>query len=403
MYKFFLLLSALLGASLNLPAQTPPVAMPVLSALPVLPALPVLSTDDASQIARQLVKTIAPRPGEHAIIAYDPSCFPEITLAVQSEFLRAGVYPVVLLNFDPPEIVDKAPSSLAEIKKQEEEFFALLRPAFAQAQIFLWMPARSLYDDHRWERLIEASPVRAIHFHWFLPLERGDAHEIRKLSAMYQRAVVDTDYPSLSRFQSRLIAGLRGQTIRITTPDGTDLRLRVPADAWFHKNDGDMSSARARDARSVRDREMELPAGALRFIPDPAFAEGRIALPRLPLKDGVAEDVVLEYQNGRIVRMSAKKNEEGLRRYFQEIGGDIDRVGEIVVGTNPLLAERLPSGFAPYYGYGSGYLRISLGDDWESGGTLRSPASNPVWLIFDRASLQAGERRLIVDGQFMEK
>jgi len=391
MYKFFLLLSVLLGASFNLVAQTPPAALPGLSA------------DDASQIARQLVKTIAPRPGEHAIIAYDPSYYPEITLAVQSEFLRAGVYPVVLLNFDSPDIVAKAPSNLAEIKKQEEEFFALLRPTFAQAQIFLWMPARSLYDDHRWERLIEASPVRAIHFHWFLPLERGDAQEISKLTAMYQRAVVSTDYASLSKFQSQLIAELRGTTIRITTPDGTDLRLRVPADAWFHKNDGDMSPQRAREARSLRDREMEQPVGALRFIPDPNYAEGRIALPHLPLVEGVAEGVVLEYEHGRIVRMSAKKNEEGLHRYFKDIGGDIDRVGEIVVGTNPLLAERLPSGFAPYYGYGSGYLRISLGDDWESGGTLRSPASNPVWLIFDRASLQAGEHRLIVDGQFIEK
>ena len=397
MNKFFLLLSVLLAASFNLLAQTPP------AAVPALPALPNLHVGDASRIAHQLVKTIAPRAGERAIIAYDPSFFPEITLAVQSEFLRAGVYPVVLLNFDSPEIVAKAPSNLAEIKKQEEEFFALLRPTFAQAQIFLWMPARALYGDLRWERLIEASPVRAIHCHWFLPLESGDAQEISKVSDMYQRAVVSADYASLSKFQSQLIADIRGKIIRITTPDGTDLRLRVPSDAWFHKNDGDMSPERARDARSVRDREMEQPAGALRFIPDPNYAEGRIALPRLPLEEGVAEGVVLEYEHGRIVRMSAKKNEEGLRRLFKDIGGDIDRVGEIVLGTNPLLAERLPSGFAPYYGYGSGFVRISLGDDWESGGTLRSPASNPVWLIFDRASLQAGEHRLIVDGNFIDK
>ena len=355
---------------------------------------------DAARIAQQLVKTIAPRAGDRAIIAYDPAFYPEIALAVQSELLRAGVHPVVLLNFDPPEIAGAPPVSLADAKKQEDEFFNLLYPTFAQAQIFLWMPARALYDDHRWERLIDASPVRAIHFHWFLPLERGDANEIRALCAMYQHAIVDLDYAALSKSQDQLIAEIRGKSIRITTPDGTDLRLRVPAGAWFHKNDGDMSLDRARAARALRDREMEQPSGALRFIPDPDSAEGRIALPRLLLEKGVAEGVVLEYGKGRMVRFHAAKNEAGLRAYLQNIGGDIDRVGEIVLGTNPLLAERLPSGFAPYYGYGSGYLRISLGDNWESGGFLRSPASNPVWLIFDRASLAAGEETLIRDGNF---
>jgi hypothetical protein len=386
MRRYFLLFMVF-GLVFALSAQTPPASAP---------ALPPV---DAVRIAHQLVNTIAPRAGERAIIAYDPAYYPEITLAVQGEFFRAGVRPVVLLNFDSPEVVAKAPADLAEIKKQEEEFFALLRPTFAQAQIFLWMPARALYDDHRWERLIQASPVRAIHFHWFLPLEKGDAQEIKKLCAMYERAVVDTDYAALSKSQDQLIAELRGKSIRITTPDGTDLRLRVPPEAWFHKNDGDMSLERARAARSVRDREMEQPTGALRFIPDPNSAEGRIALPRLPLTDGVAEDVVLEYEHGHVVRMSAKINDEGLRQYFKEIGGDIDRVGEIVLGTNPLLAERLPSGFPPYYGYGSGWLRISLGDNWESGGTLRSPASNPVWLIFDRASLAVGEKMLITEGK----
>lgn len=389
MRRFLLAGGLMLGVGGALSAQTSPASAP---------ALPPV---DAVRIAHQLVKTIAPQAGERAIIAYDPKFYPEIALAVQNEFLSAGVHPVVLLNFDSPEVVAKAPAKLGEIKKQEEEFFALLRPAFAQAQIFLWMPAHALYDDHRWERLIDTSPVRAIHFHWFLPLGKGDAQDAQKLCAMYERAVLDTDYAALSRSQDQLIAEIRGKVIRITTAGGTDLRLRVPAEAWFHKNDGDMSMARARAARSVRDREMELPAGALRFIPDPNSAEGRIALPRLPLSEGVAEDVVLEYARGKIAHMSAKKNEEGLRRYFQEIGGDVDRVGEIVVGTNPLLAERLPSGFPPYYGYGSGYLRISLGDNWESGGTLRSPASSPVWLIFDRASLAAGDRQLITAGNLV--
>jgi len=95
---------------------------------------------------------------------------------------------------------------------------------------------------------------------------------------MYERAIVETDYAALSREQDRLIAALRGRSIRLSDARGTDLRLRVPDDAWFHKNDGDMSPSRAAAARCVRDREMEFPSGALRFIPDVSSSEGKLVI-----------------------------------------------------------------------------------------------------------------------------
>ena len=95
---------------------------------------------------------------------------------------------------------------------------------------------------------------------------------------MYERAILETDYPALSREQDRLIGARRGRSLRITDARGTNLRLRVPPDAWFHKNDGDVSPARGAAARCARDREMEFPSGALRFIPDVSSSEGKLVI-----------------------------------------------------------------------------------------------------------------------------
>ena len=66
----------------------------------------------------------------------------------------------------------------------------------------------------------------------------------------------------------------------------------------------------------------------------------------------------------------------------------VDKVAEIVLGTNPLLVASLPSGDLPYYGYGAGYVRISLGDNWEPGGANRSPGGRPLWLFLDNAAVE---------------
>src|SRR5439155_1484575 len=186
------------------------------------------------------------------------------------------------------------------------------------------------------------------------------------------------------------------RSVRLSDARGTDLRLRVPDDAWFHKNDGDMSPARAAAGRSVRDREMEFPSGALRFIPDVSSTEGRLVVttpvPRTAASPPEADVITLEFERGRVVRQHAAKDNVAFARMWTEFGGDIDKVGEIVIGTNPLLAGTLPSGARPYYGYGAGHVRVSMGDNWESGGTNRSPAGRPLWLFLDKPTVESAGR-----------
>jgi hypothetical protein len=361
----------------------------------------MLPAIDAERIGQRVVQSLQPSPGERAILVYDPLYYPEIAGAIQAGLRAAGAQPVVALTFDPPAIARAEAAGSIPAEAIEERTVAFLRPLFEQAAIFLWLPTREIAGDTRWERLLATSRARGIHFHWIMPLEGRGTDEVAALSRLYERAILDTDYAALSRDQDRLIAALRGRPIRITDARGTDLRLRVPGDAWFHKNDGDMSPARAAAARSVRDREMEFPAGALRFIPDVTSSEGKLVVTSPVVGSGGADTVTLEFVGGRAVRRHAAKDDAGFTRLWDGFGGDIDKVGEIVIGTSPLLAGTLPSGTLPYYGYGAGFVRVSMGDNWESGGTNRSPSGRPLWLFLEKATVESDGRVLVKEGRIV--
>lgn len=386
-------------AGLGLPAPVPATPAAEGSAGVALPAI------DAERIARRIVASLQPSPGERAVLVYDPLYYPEIAGAIQAGLRAAGANPVIVLNFDPPAIVRGEAAGTIPAEGIEERTVGFLRPLFEQAAMFLWLPAREISGDTRWEHLLAASRARGIHFHWIMPLEGHGAEEVATLSRMYERAIVETDYPALSREQDRLIAALRGRSIRLRDARGTDLRLRVPDDAWFHKNDGDMSPARAAAGRSARDREMEFPSGALRFIPDVASAEGKLIVatpvPRTAASPPEADVITLEFEGGRVVRRHAARDDAAFARMWTGFGGDIDKVGEIVIGTNPLLAGTLPSGALPYYGYGEGHVRVSMGDNWESGGANRSPSGRPLWLFLDNPTVESAGGVLVKDGRLV--
>jgi hypothetical protein len=370
-------------------------------ALPVEGSEPALPPIDSTAIARRVVGALRPRTGEAAVLVFDPAYYPELTRAFALELEKAGAHPVLALAESPPEVLGPLSAHPANARSREDALVATLEPVFRKASLFFWMPVRATFPGRPLERLVDGSSVRGVHFHWILPVEGKTPLELAAASRLYEKAILETDYAALSNDQDRLIAALRGKSLRLTTPEGTNLRLQVPEDAWFHKNDGELGPERARAARGARDREMEFPVGALRFIPDPGASEGTLVVPRMSVAGDGGEvlGARFEFKAGRVVAASAASNEPALRRLLERVGGDIDKVGEVVIGTNPLLVGRLPSGELPYFGYGAGYLRLSLGDNWESGGPLRTKSGDNLWLFLESATLSAGTTVLVRDGQ----
>jgi hypothetical protein len=391
----------LLGSAVAAPLLlAPPAVRALAAAAPEAGRPPAFPSVDFDGLARQMSRTLAPAAGERAILAFDPGYYPELAAAVERQFASAGIEAFLAMAFDPPEVVAAADARPGAAKRQDD-FVAWLAPVFAKAELFLWLPVRSLYGDTRFEHLVDGSKVRGIHFHWVLDWEDRTPEDIARLSNLYEKAILETDYTALSHTQDRLIGLLRGKTVRLTSRGGTDVRFLVPADAWFHKNDGDMSAARAKTARGARDREMELPAGALRFIPDPASAEGRLVIRSAGTPDGPVEDAAIAFAGGRGRIVGAKKGEDAFRKHWEAVGGDVDRVGEIVIGTNPMLAAGGSATDLPYFGYGAGAVRVSLGDNWESGGPNRTPGNRNWWLFLGDATLEADGRQIIREGRLV--
>src|SRR5215469_7916796 len=119
-------------------------------------------------------------PGERVVMFWDKRRDPGI-----AEPLRAAITGVgsrVEEIAAPDAAADSALTPAARAAR-----FARWKVIFQHAQAAIWLPSDlEAVADQPFEHLVEASAVRSIHFHWFLP---PDAADIPEIEAMYQRAI----------------------------------------------------------------------------------------------------------------------------------------------------------------------------------------------------------------------
>jgi hypothetical protein len=267
------------------------------------------------------------------------------------------------------------------------------------ADVYLWLHVSNADDlvPRQFEHLIAESKVRAIHSHWFEPEDPAERDAVRR---MYERAIM-RDPKVIEARLAPLEAALRDARVRITSPLGTDLTFRIPADAWFHHNTGEATRRKVATARSTRDREEELPAGVLRTT-NVLGANGTLAV---PVPGGAHDDLItLQFRDGHIVKVTTRgPGGAEFSKWYDSISGNRDQISELVIGTHPDLVPIQPSGFMPYYGYGAGVIRIAIGENWESGGKLRTSDGSEAWLFVTDGTLAAGKVRLIEGGQLRNR
>jgi len=210
-------------------------------------------------------------------------------------------------------------------------------------------------------------------------------------------SALDIDYGELGQRQEKAIALLRSGEVRVTTPDGTDLRFRV-GDRPFNKQDGDASKARMASARVRVDREIELPAGVVRVAPIESSANGVLAIPKARFGDAIVTGARLEIVNGVVVKASAQTGNEALQAFLTSAPG-ASRFREFGLGFNPKLVVPAGSTALPYYGYGDAVVRLSLGDNQEIGGEVRGGGVR--WLFFPKTTVAVGSSTLVKDGKLV--
>ena len=353
----------------------------ILTAMIVCAALYCASATAQSSLpfdpmAQRIVLALAPEKGETAVLRYDPTVMPELEKATRTRLESRGVK-VQSLAYGPA-----------------EKFEELL----ARTDIYVWLPTqagRAPEPDQaaalgRW---LDVGRGRQIHFHWAdgtRAVDGGNAAHNDAYDRAYLRAL-DVNYAELDRRMEAAIQRMRSAEVRVTTPAGTDLRFRI-GERPVTKQNGDASPAAMKRARVRIDREIELPAGVLRVAPVEESVGGWMVIPRARIHGAVVEGIRLRFEKGVVQEIQATKNEAALRSYLPA-GSVLRRFREFAVGLNLDLLTPRGSDAVAYYGYGSGVVRLSLGDNTELGGNVRGGAVH--WFFFPDAKVFIGSELLV--------
>ena len=252
------------------------------------------------------------------------------------------------------------------------------------------------------QEMLESGNRRTIHFHWTGAYDlNGNALEMDATKdQFYQKAILETDYSGLANHQLQLEEAMRGGSIRVTTPAGTDLQFMI-GNRPVTKQDGNAAGSRAIIARNLIDREIEVPSGAVRVAPMEESVNGVIAFPDALWNNQKVEGLKMHFTNGKLSHFTADVGMEHVQSEINAAGDAGSSFREFALGLNPLLAiQHGAEPWIPYYGYGAGVVRLSLGDNTELGGNVTGGYVR--WNFFVDATVTIASEVWVRDGELLK-
>ena len=368
-------------------------------------AQPQLTLDEAA-MARKIVERLALAPGERVISIAHPGTFAGLIPHLRYEVMRAGAVDLGVIDV----LSEPVPATFdaAVLQRGAHEARAAVKSMLGDVDAAIMLPGTSTshpaylaMQDWLKDDLAERRGRRTIHFHW---VEAGSAYPIAgqplptrvAIDALYQRALVDTDYAALAEAQRKFAAALRTGEVRVTSPAGTDLRFRI-GDRPVNFQDGNASRSRSAAGVTLIDKEIELPAGAIRVAPIEESVEGVIAFPPSQWDGRPVDGLRLRFARGRVVDIAASSGREAVEAEMSAAGEAGRAFREFALGFNPLLAVPERGPWIPYYGYGSGVVRLSLGDNSELGGAVGGGYFR--WNFFTDLTVTVGSTTWVRNGR----
>ena len=187
---------------------------------------------------------------------------------------------------------------------------------------------------------------------------------------------VNVDYAAMQATGDKVKKALsEGKEIRLTNPNGTDLKASIDKRPVTVSN-GVISDDKRKQGGAAC--WTWLPAGEVYVATAPGTAEGRVVVNRLFFEGAEVSDVVLEVKGGKVTALHAKANGERLLAAFQAAAEGKDRCGVIDVGINPNV--RPPAGSKVLTYTPAGMTSVSVGNDTWAGGDDNSPFGLPGFL-----------------------
>jgi len=342
---------------------------------------------DYEKCARRIAEALQLSAGEKILLKLDTRVFTPLVQPLQNVIRSAGAHIAGVILAE-------------ETAASSEQELSSLRRLFDHADAFVWLP--ELHQGNRpalslaLNEWLDAGRGRAVHFHWnsgTFPIGFMELPSQEFIDGVYLSAL-DVSPQELERQHRQAVSTLRSGPVRVTTPEGTDISFEV-GDRPFCSQIGDASRERMRSARTRIDRDVELPSGVLRVAPIETSANGSVYLPvwRPVMTEG--RHLTLQFARGHLAIQGI--NADKIDAELTAAGGDARMFREFALGFNPALKVSPETPFIAYYGYGSGVVRLSLGDNEEMGGANRG--GGVYWNFLHNATVSVGEQILVKDGE----
>ena len=355
---------------------------------------------DPDRVASNLMTRMQLQRGERVLLAAIPGRSEALITALRRRIRDAGAIDLgVLAGVGEPdaawstEFTRAAPRDRATLANylSSVDLAIMLPGVTAQSPVYAAM-----------QDVLRTGKGRTIHFHWegAYALDGSVLPVTPERGAVYERVLQATDYPALNSIQAEFERAARSAPVHVTTPGGTDITFRI-GDRPVTKQDGDASAVRATRGRNLIDREVELPAGAIRVAPIEESVNGRIAFPPGLWGGERVEGLVMRIVAGRVTEFTATTGTGAVERELAQAGDGGRSFREFALGFNPLLA--IPDSgerWIPYYGYGAGVVRLSLGDNSELGGKVTGGYVR--WNFFTDATVRVGDEVWVNGGKLVK-
>ena len=360
-------------------------------------------TMDWEAMAEQLVTQLAPEPGERIVLVARPGQFDELIPPLRYALMRAGAIDLGVIDV----IEEPYPTGWDGdlLARNNDAARAVYREMLRDFDGGIMLPGAR--PDHAvyaaLQDLLHEGIGRTIHFHWTqngsaFPLPGQPMPGQAVIDATYQRALLETDYAGLAAAQQRFVEAMRDAEVRVTSPLGTDIRFRI-GDRPVNFGDGNAAKERTDQGVILIDREIELPSGAVRVAPIEESVNGVIVFPPSQWDGRPVTGLAVRIENGRVAGMTAESGQDAAEAELAGVPEEARAFREFALGFNPLLAVPDRNPWIPYYGYGSGIVRLSLGDNSELGGTVTGGYVR--WNFFTDTTVSVGDEVWVRDGELV--
>ncbi|MFQ5491163.1 MAG: aminopeptidase [Phycisphaerae bacterium] len=182
-----------------------------------------------------------------------------------------------------------------------------------------------------------------------------------------------------------------GNSVRITTPDGTDLKMRI-GQRPVYVNDGVIAREDARLGGAAA--QTWLPAGEVFLAPEHGTAEGVVVVDRHVFQGQEIRGLKLEFEKGRLISMTARSGLQPLKKFYEACGDGKDRFAAIDIGVNPKV--RIPANSKMKAWMASGMVTLGVGGNTWAGGDNRSEFE--LFTHLPQATLAVDGRKLVEKG-----